>query len=205
MRATEQVRGDTHTHTHTHAHTRRARSHALPDTGHQRHKRACTHIHWDWVNREKESARVRLCMCVGGSSGWQAPEQLIARGGGQVRQTRSMDVFSLGCVLHFCMTGGKHPFGDSFERDMTILRGQPNVAPLQPFPEACNLVRVTDAHIHTRARARAGRYAHGSLLSFHLLDARIWRLSAQVSCKGKSRPCLTCVCVCVCVCVCHRC
>ena len=43
---------------------------------------------------------------AGGSSGWQAPEQLIARDGGAVRQTRSMDVFSLGCVLHFVITGG---------------------------------------------------------------------------------------------------
>ena len=35
----------------------------------------------------------------------QAPEQLIARDGGTVRQTRSMDIFSLGCVLHFVITG----------------------------------------------------------------------------------------------------
>lgn len=41
----------------------------------------------------------------GGSSGWQAPEQLIARDGGAARQTRSMDVFSLGCILYYCMTG----------------------------------------------------------------------------------------------------
>ncbi len=43
--------------------------------------------------------------CAGGSSGWQAPEQLIARDGGAARQTRSMDVFSLGCILHYCLTG----------------------------------------------------------------------------------------------------
>ncbi|CAI0434854.1 unnamed protein product [Linum tenue] len=41
-----------------------------------------------------------------GSSGWQAPEQLL-----QGRQTRAVDLFSLGCVLFFCITGGKHPFG----------------------------------------------------------------------------------------------
>ena len=43
---------------------------------------------------------------AGGSSGWQAPEQLIVRDGGVVRQTRAMDVFSLGCVLYYCITGG---------------------------------------------------------------------------------------------------
>lgn len=77
---------------------------------------------------------------AGGSSGWQAPEQLMARNGSNVRQTRSMDVFSLGCVLYHCMTAGKHPFGESFERDAAILRGQPNLAPLSGHPEACNLV-----------------------------------------------------------------
>ena len=49
---------------------------------------------------------------AGGSSGWQAPEQLIARGGGDARQTRSMDVFSLGCLLHFCITGVGGGVGD---------------------------------------------------------------------------------------------
>lgn len=43
----------------------------------------------------------------GGSSGWQAPEQLRARDGGYHRQTRAMDVFSLGCVLNYCITGAQ--------------------------------------------------------------------------------------------------
>ncbi|KAG2484704.1 hypothetical protein HYH03_016532 [Edaphochlamys debaryana] len=78
----------------------------------------------------------------GGSSGWQAPEQLIARDGGAARQTRSMDVFSLGCILHYCMTGGRHPFGDNhYERDSNILHGQPALASLAGAgPEAANLV-----------------------------------------------------------------
>ncbi len=52
---------------------------------------------------------------AGGSSGWQSPEQLRARDGGAVRQTRSMDVFSLGCVLHFCLTGGARGRGGGGE------------------------------------------------------------------------------------------
>jgi serine/threonine-protein kinase/endoribonuclease IRE1 len=77
---------------------------------------------------------------AGGSSGWQAPEQLIARGGGVVRQTRSMDVFSLGCVLYHCLSGGGHPFGEGYERDTNILHRPPSLAPLASMPEAVNLV-----------------------------------------------------------------
>jgi serine/threonine-protein kinase/endoribonuclease IRE1 len=77
---------------------------------------------------------------AGGSSGWQAPEQLIAKDGGAVRQSRAMDVFSLGCVMYYCLTAGKHPFGEQYERDTNILRGLCNMAPLHKWPEAYNLV-----------------------------------------------------------------
>ena len=60
-------------------------------------------------------------MGAGGSSGWQAPEQLVGRSGGAARLTKALDVFSYGLLLHFCLTGGKHPFGESFERDANIL------------------------------------------------------------------------------------
>ncbi|KAJ0025895.1 hypothetical protein Pint_09200 [Pistacia integerrima] len=69
-----------------------------------------------------------------GSSGWQAPEQL--RHG---RQTRAVDLFSLGCVLFFCMTGGKHPYGDSFERDVNIVNDQKDLFLVENVPEAVDL------------------------------------------------------------------
>eukprot|EP00246_Nothoceros_aenigmaticus_P011800 TRINITY_DN3369_c0_g1_i1.p1 TRINITY_DN3369_c0_g1~~TRINITY_DN3369_c0_g1_i1.p1 ORF type:complete len:503 (-),score=85.53 TRINITY_DN3369_c0_g1_i1:342-1850(-) len=71
-----------------------------------------------------------------GSPGWQAPEQL--RHG---RQTRSVDMFSLGCVLYFCITGGQHPFGGQFERDRNILHNQFDIFLIQHLPEACHLIR----------------------------------------------------------------
>jgi serine/threonine-protein kinase/endoribonuclease IRE1 len=124
---------------------------------------------------------------AGGTSGWQAPEQLALRsgmvlhqgrlaaagGGGPAsaaasqhhhhpqhalpplsslggRQTRAMDVFSLGCLLHFCMTGGRHPFGESFERDANILRGRADLRALARGgypPEAANLVSAALARV----------------------------------------------------------
>lgn len=70
-----------------------------------------------------------------GSSGWQAPEQLHHR-----RQTRAVDLFSLGCLLFFCLTGGQHPFGESFERDVNIVNNKKDLFLLENFPEAMDLI-----------------------------------------------------------------
>ncbi|KAK9270987.1 hypothetical protein L1049_026575 [Liquidambar formosana] len=69
-----------------------------------------------------------------GSSGWQAPEQLLNR-----RQTRAVDLFSLGCVLFFCVTGGKHPYGDSLERDVNIVNNRKDLFLVENIPEAVDL------------------------------------------------------------------
>ncbi|XP_048226917.1 serine/threonine-protein kinase/endoribonuclease IRE1b-like isoform X2 [Ricinus communis] len=69
-----------------------------------------------------------------GSSGWQAPEQLL-----QGRQTRAVDLFSLGCVLFFCVTGGKHPFGDNIERDVNIVNDRKDLFLVESIPEAMDL------------------------------------------------------------------
>ncbi|KAK2355377.1 serine/threonine-protein kinase/endoribonuclease IRE1a [Trifolium repens] len=71
----------------------------------------------------------------GGSSGWQAPEQLD-----QGRQTRAVDMFSLGCILFFCMTRGRHPFGQHLERDINIVKNKKNLCLVQFIPEAEDLI-----------------------------------------------------------------
>ncbi|KAK4858391.1 hypothetical protein QYF36_023159 [Acer negundo] len=54
-----------------------------------------------------EKKKTKIVVIVGsatpgcGSSGWQAPEQLL-----HGCQTRAVDLFSLGCVMYFCITGG---------------------------------------------------------------------------------------------------
>lgn len=69
-----------------------------------------------------------------GSSGWQAPEQLL-----QGRQTRAVDMFSLGCVLFFCFSGGRHPFGERFERDSNIVNNKVDLFLVESIPEAVDL------------------------------------------------------------------
>lgn len=70
-----------------------------------------------------------------GSSGWQAPEQLRNE-----RQTRAVDLFSLGCLLFFCITGGQHPFGETFERDTNIVHDRKDLFLIENLPEATDLV-----------------------------------------------------------------
>ncbi|KAH7848592.1 hypothetical protein Vadar_004878 [Vaccinium darrowii] len=84
-----------------------------------------------------------------GSSGWQAPEQLHHR-----RQTRAVDLFSLGCLLFFCLTGGQHPFGESFERDVNIVNNKKDLFLLENFPEAMDLISCLldpDPDLRTKA------------------------------------------------------
>ncbi|TVU39365.1 hypothetical protein EJB05_12778 [Eragrostis curvula] len=70
-----------------------------------------------------------------GSSGWQAPEQLR-----QGRQTRAMDLFSLGCLIFYCITKGKHPFGEYYERDMNIVNNRFDLFVVDYIPEAVHLI-----------------------------------------------------------------
>ena len=71
-----------------------------------------------------------------GTSGWTAPEKLT---GGH--QKREMDMFSLGCVLFYCITRGRHPFGDHDERDRNIKDQYiKNLDLIQHFPEAFDLI-----------------------------------------------------------------
>jgi len=75
---------------------------------------------------------------TGGTAGWLAPERLL---GG--RQTRSVDLFGLGCLLHYCLTGGEHPFGGRYERDQNVLSGgTPGLEKVQPWSFPKSRLRV---------------------------------------------------------------
>ena len=82
------------------------------------------------------------------SLGWRAPELLA---GAQGRQTRAMDLFSLGCVLFYCMTAGRHPYGLPEERDMNIKENKMDLFLLHNVPEAKHLVsRLLSPEPHLR-------------------------------------------------------
>ncbi|KAF8035096.1 hypothetical protein BT93_C1200 [Corymbia citriodora subsp. variegata] len=68
--------------------------------------------------------------------GWHAPE-LIKHGGSQ---KPALDLFSLGCVLFFCITRGKHPFGEEVHRDSNIVKNKMDLSSVEFIPEAHDLL-----------------------------------------------------------------
>jgi serine/threonine protein kinase len=82
---------------------------------------------------------IEICAGKGGSGsrGWQAPEQLK-----EGRQTRAVDVFSLGCLFFFCITGGHHPYGEHWLRDANIANGTPDFFLIEEIPEAYYLIKA---------------------------------------------------------------
>ena len=60
---------------------------------------------------------------IQGSLGWQPPE--VIRGADLDDQsqskTKKVDIFSMGCVIYYILSLGKHPFGDRVEREVQII------------------------------------------------------------------------------------
>ncbi|RHN41805.1 putative protein kinase IRE1 family [Medicago truncatula] len=68
-------------------------------------------------------------------TGWHAPEQQ------QGTETRAVDIFSLGCILFFCLTKGSHPFGDDhLWRESNILNDRKDLSLVEFIPEAEDLI-----------------------------------------------------------------
>ncbi|KAI9752917.1 MAG: Peroxisomal membrane protein pex16 [Chaenotheca gracillima] len=116
-----------------------------------------------------------------GTSGWRAPELLvdddiggpapssISESGHSAetsepavidtisnrRATRAIDIFSLGCVFFYILTGGNHPFGDRYMREANIVKGYYNLVQLEPLGyEALDLIeRMLDRNPRRRPDA----------------------------------------------------
>lgn len=106
-----------------------------------------------------------------GSVGWQAPEVMRLRMTSDIsvksddalngnpndtgsdfspmdmmsnnRTSRSVDVFSLGCIFYSTLIPGSHPFGEWYERESNIMHDRPNLAALESLSlEAHDLVSL---------------------------------------------------------------
>lgn len=103
-----------------------------------------------------------------GTVGWQAPEVMASRWvtsdasaksgesstathdaspldfpSTNPRTSRSVDVFSLGCIFYSTMVPGYHPFGEWYEREANIVHNRPSTEALEELsPEAYQLVNA---------------------------------------------------------------
>lgn len=97
-----------------------------------------------------------------GSVGWQAPEVMAQRWSpesssnadaseslleaspleaGMNRTSRSVDIFSLGCIFYCTILPGSHPFGEWYEREANIMKNTPNREDLEfVSPDASDLI-----------------------------------------------------------------
>lgn len=66
------------------------------------------------------------------------PSSLLS--GAPHRMTRAVDVFSMGCLLHYLLTGGLHPFGGEYERDQNIMLDRHSLKALGHLPEMRHLI-----------------------------------------------------------------
>ena len=54
---------------------------------------------------------------------------------GRTRLTKSVDIFALGCLYFYTLTGGEHPYGGPFERESNILKDAKDLGALDKFGE----------------------------------------------------------------------
>ena len=59
----------------------------------------------------------------------------------QERQTKKVDMFRLGCVLSYFVTGGQYPFGDHVERDLNIKQNLYDLKAVEDYLEAFDLIK----------------------------------------------------------------
>ncbi|GAA5939568.1 bifunctional endoribonuclease/protein kinase IRE1 [Sporobolomyces koalae] len=76
-----------------------------------------------------------LSIGSGGSTSTLAASSNGALTDPSMRLTRSIDIFSLGCIFYYVLTKGEHPFGGRYEREMNILQGKASVDRLDGLGE----------------------------------------------------------------------
>lgn len=71
------------------------------------------------------------CASPKGTRGWMAPEMYHL-----TRYDLKVDIFALGCLFYYTLSGGKHPFGnDPIDRMYRIKRKEPKVLELDDFKD----------------------------------------------------------------------
>lgn len=74
--------------------------------------------------------------------------------GGGKRLTKAIDIFSLGCIFYYILTGGNHPFGDRFMREGNIISGRYDLSLLDNLSDCNELKHLIESMIQQHASLR---------------------------------------------------
>lgn len=113
------------------------------------------------LDADQSSFRATTNHAASGTMGWRAPELLLLHDlheispqtfasnhskqssvGGDIsesssgqgkRLTKAIDIFSLGCVFYYILSGGGHPFGDRYLREGNIINGKYDLGAIENF------------------------------------------------------------------------
>ncbi|KAG5361841.1 Serine/threonine-protein kinase ppk4 [Yarrowia sp. C11] len=101
------------------------------------------------LENDQSSFRATTANGGAGTSGWRAPE--VLNDDSNRRATRALDIFSLGCVFYYVLTGGSHPFGDRYLKESNIIRGIYNLDALdEAIPHLAVEARDLITHMISR-------------------------------------------------------
>lgn len=101
------------------------------------------------LENDQSSFRATTANGGAGTSGWRAPE--VLNDDSNRRATRALDIFSLGCVFYYVLTGGGHPFGDRYLKESNIIRGIYNLDALdEAIPHLAVEARDLITHMISR-------------------------------------------------------
>ncbi|KAG8832714.1 bifunctional endoribonuclease/protein kinase ire1 [Serendipita sp. 400] len=74
---------------------------------------------------------------------------------GEMRLTKSVDVFALGCLFYYTLVGGEHPFGERYIREINILKGTMDLSGLERFgEEGAEATDLLEWMLHSDPKAR---------------------------------------------------
>ena len=74
-----------------------------------------------------QSSRGSVTTLTGSNASSSSPKPM--------KLTKTVDIFALGCLFYYCLTGGNHPYGDRFEREANIMKDLKSLEGLDHFGE----------------------------------------------------------------------
>lgn len=97
-----------------------------------------------------------------------------------MRLTRSVDVFALGCLFFYVLSGGDHAYGERYERDINIMRDMKRLEWLERLgEEGIEAIDLVGKMLSFDPKARYVPLSSLALLSYTYLRFICWTARTQ--------------------------